>query len=148
MGNWYKNITTRGPSQADLVAALVRLRHDFGALVLQHVAAQDVENLVRVAVLPALLAGLVALVALVTLAHALLTSVRRRRDEFATLRAIGFVRRQRAATVMWQTWALTLAGVVIGIPVGVVLGRSLWRVVAARIGSVQPPAVPLRSARL
>ena len=26
MGNWYKNITTRGPSQADLVAVLVRLR--------------------------------------------------------------------------------------------------------------------------
>jgi ABC-type lipoprotein release transport system permease subunit len=71
----------------------------------------------------------------------LLTSVRRRREEFATLRAIGFLRRQRSAIVIWQTWALTLAGVVLGIPVGVVIGRSLWRIVAARIGSVQPPAV-------
>ena len=73
--------------------------------------------------------------------RALLTSVRRRREEFATLRAIGFLRRQRSAIVIWQTWALTLAGVVLGIPVGVVIGRSLWRIVAARIGSVQPPAV-------
>jgi hypothetical protein len=131
----------RYPPGVDRRAALARLQHDFGPLVLQHLPAQDVENLVRVATLPALLAALVALVAIVTLAHALLTSVRRRREEFATLRAIGFLRRQRAAIVIWQTWAVTLAGVVVGIPVGVVIGRSLWRIVAARIGSVQPPAV-------
>jgi hypothetical protein len=125
----------------DRRAALARLQHDFGAVVLQHVAAQDVENLVRVATLPALLAALVTLVAMVTLAHTLLTSVRRRRDEFATLRAIGFLRRQRAATVMWQTWALTLTGVLVGLALGLLIGRSLWRVVAARIGSVQPPTV-------
>ena len=44
---------------------------------------------------------------------------------------------------MWQTWALTLAGVAIGVPAGALIGRWLWRVVASRIGSVQPPAVGL-----
>jgi hypothetical protein len=132
----------------DRRAALARLQHDFGSLVLQHVAAQDVENLVRVAILPALLAALLALLAVVTLAHTLLASVGRRRDEFATLRAIGFIRRQRASTVMWQAWALTFAGVVIGVPAGMLIGRWLWRVVASRIGSVQPPAVGLSALAL
>src|SRR5579864_6040189 len=50
----------------DRRVALARLQHDFGALVLQHVNAQDVENLVRVAVLPALLAGLFVVLSVAT----------------------------------------------------------------------------------
>jgi MacB-like periplasmic core domain/FtsX-like permease family len=123
-------------------AALARLQHDFGPVVLQHLAARDVENLVRVDALPRLLAVLLALLGLATLAHMLFASVRRRRHDLAILKAVGFARRQLAACVLWQTWALALAGIVVGIPVGIVVGRWAWRLVASSIGSVQPATVP------
>jgi putative ABC transport system permease protein len=126
----------------DRGAALASLRHDFGSNMLQHVPAQDVENLARVDALPALLAALVALLAAATLAHNLFTSVHRRRRAFATLKALGFERGQVARSVLWQTAAITIAGVVVGVPLGVVLGRSAWRFAADEIGSVQPPVVP------
>ncbi|HTD49288.1 MAG TPA: ABC transporter permease, partial [Acidimicrobiia bacterium] len=127
----------------DRRVALARLQHDFGALVLQHVNAQDVENLVRVAVLPALLAGLFVVLSVATLAATLIASVRRRRQELTILKAIGFKRRQLAASIVWQTLALTLVGVTVGIPAGIVVGQTIWRYVADQIGAVQPPVVPV-----
>jgi hypothetical protein len=127
----------------DRRAALATLHRDFGSDVLQHVPAQDVENLARVDALPALLAALVALLAAATLAHNLFTSVYRRRRAFATLKALGFERAQIARSVLWQTAALTISGIVLGVPAGVIVGRSAWRFVAGQIGSAQPPVVPL-----
>jgi putative ABC transport system permease protein len=69
-------------------------------------------------------------------------SVRRRRGDFAVLKAVGFVRPQLAGAVLWQTWTLAAIGLAFGIPIGIVAGRSLWQYVADRIGSVQAPLVP------
>jgi ABC-type antimicrobial peptide transport system permease subunit len=93
--------------------------------------------------LPALLAALVVLLAAATLAHNLFTSVYRRRRAFATLKALGLQRSQIVRSVFWQTGALTICGIVLGVPAGMVVGRSAWRFVADQIGSVQPPVVPL-----
>jgi hypothetical protein len=123
--------------------AFARLQHDFGTLVLQHIPAQDVENLVRVDALPSLLAALLILLAVATLVATLLASVRRRRHELTILKAIGFERGQLAASIMWQTWAITLIGVAVGIPAGIVAGRSAWRFVADQIGAVQPAVAPI-----
>jgi len=112
---------------------------------LQRVPAQDVENLTRVDALPALLAALVALLAAATLAHNLVTSVHRRRRAFATLKALGFERAQVAKSFFWQTGAITIIGIGLGIPIGLLLGRGAWDFVAGQIGSVQPPVVPLGS---
>jgi ABC-type lipoprotein release transport system permease subunit len=127
----------------DRGAALASVEKDFGPVVLRHVPAQDVQNLVRVDALPGLLAALLVLLAVATLTHNLVASVRRGRRELATLKAIGFARAQLAMTVLWQTWALALIGVVVGIPAGVLLGRWAWRFVATQIGSVQQAAVPI-----
>lgn len=80
----------------DRRAAFERLQHDFGSVVLQHIAARDVENLVHVAAFPASLAWLLVSLAVATLLHALLAVARRRPYWLGILKAIGFVRGQLA----------------------------------------------------
>ncbi len=79
--------------------------------------------------LPTLVAGLVALLALGTLANALVMAVRRRRRDLALLATLGFRRRQLAATVAWQATTLALVSLAIGIPLGIAAGRLVWRLV-------------------
>ncbi len=87
-----------------------------------------------------LLSGLLALAALGTLVHTLVMSIRRRRRDLAVLKTLGFVRRQVSATVAWQ--ATTLAGIalVIGLPVGAVVGRWAWTIFANAIGVLPCPS--------
>ncbi len=64
--------------------------------------------------------------------HALATAVYRRRHDIAVLRALGLTRPQVRATVAWQATTLAIVGLVFGIPLGLALARTLWRVVAER----------------
>jgi ABC-type lipoprotein release transport system permease subunit len=59
------------------------------------------------------------------------------------LKTPGFTRRQLAATVAWQSSVAVRAGVVAGLPLGVVAGRALWDVFAAAIYAVPHPTVPV-----
>ncbi len=59
-----------------------------------------------------------------TLTHLLVVSVSRRRREVGLLKVLGFVNRQVISTVSWQATAVALVGTVIGLPLGVVLGRG------------------------
>ena len=63
-----------------------------------------------------------------------MTSVRRRRRELALLKTIGFGRRQVSATVAWQATTLAFVGLVVGIPIGLLLGRLVWQRVADGLG--------------
>jgi putative ABC transport system permease protein len=103
----------------------------------------DVVNFGRVQSLPLLLGGVLSLLALLTIAHLLLTSVRRRRRDFAVLRTLGFTRRQVRGAVSWQAGALTGAALGIGIPAGILCGRLAWRVFAGQLGIVPAAVVPL-----
>ena len=94
---------------------------------------------------PVLLAGGLALAALVALGLALVASVRRCRRDLALLRVLGFTQRQLAATVAWHASISAAIGVVVGIPLGVVLGRWLWILFAEQIGAVPLPTVPVWS---
>jgi hypothetical protein len=69
-----------------------------------------------------------------TLLHLLVVSVVRRRREAGLLKAIGFVRRQIAWSVSWQTTTVALIGVVVGVPAGIALGRLIWRLFAGSLG--------------
>jgi ABC-type antimicrobial peptide transport system permease subunit len=93
--------------------------------------------------IPLALSGLFALAALGTLVHTLVTSIRRRRRDLAVLKTLGFVRRQISATVAWQ--ATTMAGIalLIGLPVGVVVGRWAWTLFANAVGVLPVPVVNL-----
>jgi ABC-type antimicrobial peptide transport system permease subunit len=84
-----------------------------------------------------------------TMLHLLLVSLARRRRETGLLKALGFVRRQVAAAVCWQTTTVALVGIVVGAPIGIAVGRVLWRVFATNFGVVPVPvAEPLPLAAL
>jgi hypothetical protein len=123
-------------------AALRRLRHDFPGTVLTAVRPSDVENLRRVDRMPALLAALFALIALLIVGNMLVSSVRRRRRDLAVLRTMGFVRRQVTASVLWQATMVAALAIVIGIPLGVIVGRVNWTIVAHQFGLSDAVIVP------
>jgi ABC-type lipoprotein release transport system permease subunit len=90
----------------------------------------DVSNLANVRRLPYLLAGFLVVLGLGAAAHALLTVSRRRRKELAVLRAIGLTPGQTGACVAWQAVVVGGIAVIIGIPLGLVVGRQAWKTVA------------------
>jgi putative ABC transport system permease protein len=102
----------------------------------------DLVNFGQVQELPQALGTGLAAVALLTIAHLLITSVRRRQRDVAILRAFGFTPRQVRRMFCWQ--AVTLAGtaLVIGIPAGIACGRLCWQVFAHQLGIVPVTAVP------
>ena len=81
-------------------------------------------------------------IALAIVLYALLSQVRSGRRDMAVLRSIGFTRRQLSAVVAWQSLPLTLASAVIGIPVGVWVGRQQYAGFARRLGVIESPSTP------
>jgi len=128
---------------ADRSAAAATLQQQFPGTVLTNYAPAEVENLRQIDSLPYVLAGLLALLAAATIAHALLTSVRRRRRDLAVLKTLGFVRAQLRATVAWQASTLTALAAVIGLVGGIIGGRWVWTFFAGRLGIRPEPAIPL-----
>jgi ABC-type lipoprotein release transport system permease subunit len=103
----------------------------------------DLVNFGRVQNFPLYLAVLVALMAAATLAHVLVTSIRRRRRDLAILKTLGLQTRQLASTVAWQATTLALVALVIGVPVGVAGGRWIWTSFAQGLGILPAPAIPI-----
>ena len=92
---------------------------------------------------PLILGIVLAIFGAATLTHLLIVSVGRRRRDMGLLKALGFVSRQVGATVYWQATTVTLVGLVVGVPVGVALGRVVWRAFALNVGVVPEPVVDL-----
>jgi predicted lysophospholipase L1 biosynthesis ABC-type transport system permease subunit len=122
--------------------AIEQLERDFPSTVIFPLKQPDLTDLERVGYLPGLLASLVALLALATVTHALVTSVRRRRRDLAMLKTLGFTRGQVSQTVAWQATTFALVAVLAGLPVGIAAGRWAWRLVANQLGVVSGPVVP------
>jgi hypothetical protein len=130
---------------SDRRAAIGQLQREFPNTVVFPLKQPDLLNLERVGYLPGLLAGLVALLALGTVAHALVTSVRRRRRDLAILKTFGFVRGQVSQAVAWQATTFALVAGLLGVPLGIAGGRWAWRVVAEQLGVATGPVVPAGS---
>jgi len=94
---------------------------------------------------PVVLAAGLALGAVVALALTLAASVRRRRRDLALLKALGFTPRQLAAAVAWQATVAAAFGIVVGIPLGILVGRQLWTLFARNLDAVPDPTVPVLS---
>jgi ABC-type antimicrobial peptide transport system permease subunit len=107
-----------------------------------HLRPAEIVNYRSMGTTPAILGGGLALGAIAALALTLVACVRRRRRELALLKTLGFVRRQLAAAVAWQSSIAVAIGVVIGVPAGILLGRSLWDLFAHEIDAVPAPSVP------
>ena len=117
-------------------------RLGFSFLVTDEPSSADLENFAEVEHLPFLLAGLLAALAAATLAHTLLTAVRRRRRDLAVLKSLGFTAAQLRRVVAWQASTLTVVAVAFGLPAGVALGRWSWHVFAEHLGTVPEPIAP------
>jgi len=90
---------------------------------------------------PALLAIGLTAGALVALGLTLAASVRRRRRDLALLKTFGFTHGQLAAAVAWQASVVAVIGILVGVPVGIIVGRWLWIVFAKAINAVPSPSV-------
>jgi ABC-type antimicrobial peptide transport system permease subunit len=153
------NVTPYGPS-----AILVRLRSganqsaslaglqkiatqlttptNYGVNVLPVQRPAEIINYRSMGTTPAILGLGLAAGATIALSLTLIASVRRRRRDLALLKTLGFTRRQLAATVAWQASVAVGIGTIVGIPVGIVIGRALWDVFAHQIDAVAQPFVP------
>jgi ABC-type lipoprotein release transport system permease subunit len=79
---------------------------------------------------------------LLGLLHTLWVVSRRHRREFAVLRVIGMRRGQVGGAVVVAALLLATAAVVIGVPVGVVIGRIVWRNSTDSLGALTDPVTP------
>jgi ABC-type lipoprotein release transport system permease subunit len=108
----------------------------------QTAAPSRVANLGEVGSVPRLLAIALALLGLGGVTHSLLVAGRRRRHDLAVATSLGFTRRQLASTVRWQGLLTAGAAVVVGLPLGAIVGRLVWKHVANGVGAVDLVSVP------
>jgi ABC-type lipoprotein release transport system permease subunit len=78
-----------------------------------------------------------------TLAHLLVTSTRRRRHDLAILKILGFAPAEVRRAVAWQATTLAVLAVVVGVPLGIGVGRWAWLLFAHQLGIVAAPSVSL-----
>jgi ABC-type lipoprotein release transport system permease subunit len=90
----------------------------------------EVAEIRQVRLLPIVLGIFLALLAVGAVGHALATAVRRRSHDIAVLRALGMTQWQCRWVVVTQASVLALIGLVFGIPLGLAIGRTVWRAVA------------------
>lgn len=102
-----------------------------------------IRNVDRIRNLPYLLAAVVGALALASLTHALLVSVRRHRRTTAVLRGLGFTSRQVVAMVAVHATSFAAVAVALGLPLGLMLGRWAWWSISERIGVGGDPVTPL-----
>ena len=102
----------------------------------------DLVNFGRVRDLPMLLGAALSGLALATIAHLLITAVRRRGRDFAILRTLGCTRGQLRRAAAWQAGTLTGVALAIGIPAGAVCGRAAWQIFTHRLGILPVLVLP------
>jgi predicted lysophospholipase L1 biosynthesis ABC-type transport system permease subunit len=139
-------VAVRFGGAVDPAKAVSHLQQAIGQQV-QDVSPSDVPveltNLRNIRTLPVVLAGFLALLAVAALSHVLVTSVRRRRRDFAVLRAMGLSRRATRLVLNSQATAIGLFGLLVGVPLGLALGRTGWRLVSERVPLANVPPLAL-----
>ena len=139
----------RGPGRS---AAITRFRHSmagFCADVQQSTCVElgqrpnGVTNYARIDGTPEVLAGLLAVLGVAVLAQLAVVSGRRRRHDFAVLKALGLLRRQVSQVTAWQVSTLAGLALLIGLPLGVAAGRWSWQLFAAGLGIPADASLPV-----
>ena len=89
------------------------------------------------------LGGALAMGASAALALTLVASIRRHQRDLAMFKALGLAPRQLAAVVAWQSMVAIVIGTLFGVPIGIILGRTFWRLFANALHAVPEPTVPI-----
>ena len=88
---------------------------------------------------PDLLAALMAVMAGGVLTYGLVIAIHRNRHDLAVARALGVTPRLLRRTGRWAGTVFASAALVVAVPVGIVLGRVVWRTYAVNLGVVPDP---------
>ena len=96
----------------------------------------------RISAVPWFLGGVLVFLAVGTLAHTLLITIRLRRKDLAILQTLGFVGRQIRLSVAWFAVAIVAPALALGLPLGIVAGRWGWRLFAQYLAVVPEPIAP------
>ena len=103
----------------------------------------SIVNFRRVRGIPGVLATVLAALVVLTMVHALIVSIQRRRRDLAVLRALGADGRWIERAVHWQVSVLIAASLILGVPLGLIAGAGVFRAFANRIGALPDPAIPI-----
>jgi putative ABC transport system permease protein len=127
----------------DVDAFARTLAQEVGSAVEPPIQQAAVRNVARIRELPYAMAAVVVLLALASMLHAMVLSVRRHRRDLGVLKSLGFTRRQVSGAVAWHATAYAVVAFVIAVPLGVIAGRWGWQLVAESLGVPVVVVVPL-----
>ena len=99
-------------------------------------------NYARIEGVPEVLAVVLAALGVAVLAQLMVVWVQRRRRAIAILKTIGFVSRQVLSLVAWQAGTFAAVSLLIGIPLGIVVGRGAWVLFGNELGIGSSSVVP------
>jgi predicted lysophospholipase L1 biosynthesis ABC-type transport system permease subunit len=120
-------------------AATEALESSTGAEVFGPILPAEVNNFDQVDTILVAVGVFLATLGVVALLHALVTTVRARRHELAVCRALGFSRSQLGTVVSWQSMTVAIAGLAVGVPLGILVGRLAWTTVGNDLGVAPAP---------
>ena len=128
---------------ATLTALARAIGPDFVAT--SFVSPDDIVTIGLLQNLPLILAGVLGVMAALSLLHMLLAGLSRRRRELAVLRTLGLARAQLVSTVIWQGEWLVLLSLVLGLAIGIVGAHWLWDRLTTGIGLTSAPTISILS---
>jgi hypothetical protein len=134
-------------SKPGAIASLRRLVAEAGCLdsdcVITDLRPSEINGFRNARGVPIPVALTLALLLTATLAHVLLSTLRRRTGDLAVLHALGCVRSQIAATLRWQTLVITGTAVLVGVPLGLFAGQFAWHAFTHQLGIAPGTVFPI-----
>jgi hypothetical protein len=138
-----------GPHRATDIASFTRSMARFCQTVQQSTCLvtdqrpNGITNYLAIDGTPEVLAVLLAGLGLAAFGQLTVMSGRRRRRDFAIMKALGLLRRQVRWITAWQMTTLTMLALLIGLPLGIALGRWIWALFATGLGIAGGTVTPV-----
>jgi predicted lysophospholipase L1 biosynthesis ABC-type transport system permease subunit len=143
----FVTIKARPEATAEERREIVATAREIGDANLQMVRTEQrpiaIDNYADVRSTPVVLAVVLGSMAAATLAHLVVSVVRRRRRDLAVCAALGMQRRQLASAVVVQALLVVGVAVLVGVPLGLAGGRVAWSGFAADLGVIETLRLPL-----
>ena len=128
--------------RADDPGAAERVAEGFNVEAREQDLPSSISNVERVRRVPVALAALLGVLVLITLLHVLFMSIRSRRTDVAILKGLGANRRWISRVVHTQATLLVVVPLLIGLPLGILVGARVYRSFVERIGALPDPTIP------
>jgi len=129
-------VAVRFEDQGNLSTQIGALETAFGSTVSAVMPVDqpsELANLHNVRTLPTVLASFLAVLGAIAVGHALLSSIYRRRRDFAVMQSLGITRGGVRAMIAAQATVVGIAGLVVGVPIGLIAGRAGWQAITERV---------------